>query len=738
MKSIGKVFSHGSLPLMALGLLPGCFQTMEVPQDASASGEVSLIEEKGPAAVSLQDAAGNRMPSSGKISLDATGAFTREFSLEVPEDGEYYLGAWIDGTPGRDQAVLVDGKIVPGVAFRFKEGGWQSAHAASGQDEARLRLEAGRHTVSVRAAGIAPNVERLILARTPEEAVIPADGYRDYLRRLVETSRPAAKTGAEPFLAKRADDPIIGYAYNLDVPVNYTWYAWVYLTQGVTYEFATGHLSTGADPVLHLFDPSNPSQSWVNDDFAPPDRNAKITVTAPATTSYLLLARAYGTTTGTATVYQSGATLGSACPLAGYRMWAGSPASNQTLNYFTGMKSSSTVDPRIWLFDANDRLRAQNDDYSGGGSFAWGYNSRIKGSFSDISYVLVSAYSTTSTGTADVYSKLPDATDSPNWFPNLNAADAIQSAPEDGTYNCISWSGAVTSTWHWPPGGGNPWYVAGNPLQTFHNFYSNTCASGGVCKRYADANVWKYGNYSSNPAGGIVALWYNATDASYTHASVSKPANGLPHGYDWESKPGGLERTLHPRDALVDNSSGGYGQIVGYYQHTGYTAKAGGDDKPPEIISEKESIKRGNSVLEEPVLFTSEERAALSRAKGRLSKEDLDEFEALFEAWTATFPKHRHQSNPEAYRRGPEFEALAGYCESKGKEAWPLLFEKLEGRNPVVGFAVVSLVKGHDDLLEEAVKEWTENQIRPDGKFVIFSPENARMRFAKKLLAQEL
>lgn len=738
MKRRWKTFCHASLPIVALGLVSGCLRATDVPQDAPASGEFFVVEEKAPMAGSPLEPAGSRMLSE-KINLDATGAFTREFSLEVPEDGDYYLGAWIDGTPGRNQAVLVDGRILPGVVFSFAKGGWQSAHAANGQDAARLRLEKGRHTLSVRATGTAPNVERLILGRTLEETAVPAEaGYQDYLRSLIEESRPAAKTGAGPSQAKRADDPIIGYAYGLNVPVNYTWYAWVYLTQGVTYEFATGHLTTGADPVLHLFNPSNPSQSWVNDDFSPPDRNAKITITAPVTASYLLLARAYGTSTGTATVFQSGSPLGTSCPLAGYRMWAGSPPSNQTLNYFTGMKSSSSVDPRIWLFTGGDLLVAQNDDYSGGGSFSWGYNSRVKGSFSDISYVLVSAYSTTSTGTADVYSKLPDATDSPNWFPNLNAADAIRTAPQSGTYNCISWSGAVTSTWHWPPGGGNPWYVAGNPLQTFHNFYSNTCASGGTCKRYADANVWKYGNYSSNPAGRIVALWYNNTDASYTHASVTKPSNGVPHGYDWESKPGGLERTLHPRDALVDNSSGGYGQIVGYYQHTGYTAKAGADDKPPEFISEKESIKRGNSVLEEPVVFTGEEKAALSEAKGRQSREDLEEFETLYQAWTATFPKHLHQSNPEAYRKGPEFEALAGYCESKGKEAWPQLFEKLEGRDPIVGFAVVSLVKGYEDVLEEAVNEWTENQTRSDGKFVIFSPENARMRFAKKLLAREL
>jgi hypothetical protein len=47
-------------------------------------------------------------------------------------------------------------------------------------------------------------------------------------------------------------------------------------------------------------------------------------------------------------------------------------------------------------------------------------------------------------------------------------------------------------------------------------------------------------------------------------------------------------------------------------------------------------------------------------------------------------------------------------------------------------------VKGYDAVLEEAVDEWKKLPARVDGKFVIFSPENARIRFAKKLIASEM
>lgn len=66
------------------------------------------------------------------------------------------------------------------------------------------------------------------------------------------------------------------------------------------------------------------------------------------------------------------------------------------------------------------------------------------------------------------------------------------------------------------------------------------------------------------------------------------------------------------------------------------------------------------------------------------------------------------------------------------------LFDKLEARDPIVGAAVADILRDHEDLLDEAVQDWARNQVRADGKFVIFSPTNARIRMAQKLIATEM
>ena len=90
------------------------------------------------------------------------------------------------------------------------------------------------------------------------------------------------------------------------------------------------------------------------------------------------------------------------------------------------------------------------------------------------------------------------------------------------------------------------------------------------------------------------------------------------------------------------------------------------------------------------------------------------------------------------FRLGPEYAAWAAYCSAQGKAIWPQLLEKLAAGDPIVGSAITDLLKARQSLLDESVQEWARNQVRADGKFVVFSPANARIRFAKKLLAEGL
>jgi hypothetical protein len=722
--------------MLALGLLNACLEPAEKMPSANPSreGGASWVEEKVPAPSEDNPAAAAATSVLGqRYAWDASG-FTKEFTVDVAEDGDYYLGAWIDGLPGHAYDVRVDGQALAGVSFSPTDEGWQSVPAANGSGDAKVRLAKGTHAVSLRGTTeAATKVERIQLGVTPQAAKIPDEAYREYVRSLVSKSLSAPKLGLEK---TAVDNPPIAFAYALNAPMSYTWYTSVYLNQGTSYTFTTSNLSANADPILYVFNQSNPSQSWFNDDYAPPDRNSRIAFPAPSTGYYYVVLRAYASSTGTGNVYQNGNLLSSACPIAGYLMFTGSSTNTGVLNYFTARRSSASVDPRIWLIDSDGYMRYYNDDYSGAGTFAWGYNSRLHGDFGNVYNMLVSSYGSGSpAGTVDVYAKLLDHPDAVAFFPNLNANDAIEAIPYNGNYNCIAWSGGLMDDFYWPPDAGNPWYVAGNPKKSFDNFYGNTCAWGGTCKRYGDANVWKYGNYSSDPTGRIVALWRNNLDGKYTHASVSKPANGAPHGYDWESKPGAMGRLMHPRDALVNEATGGYGHIEGYYQNTGFTPKVAANGKPPEAISAAQSIDRGNSVLEDAVRFSAAEKSLLAAAKAKHGSGMQAEFDRLSAAWTATFPKLAYRSDPAAYRLSPEYKAFADYCAGQGKAVWPQLFDKLETREPIVGAAVADILKDYQALLDEAVQDWARNQVRADGKFVIFSPANARMRMARKLIA---
>ncbi|NJK98811.1 MAG: hypothetical protein HC905_31335 [Bacteroidales bacterium] len=111
--------------------------------------------------------------------------------------------------------------------------------------------------------------------------------------------------------------------------------------------------------------------------------------------------------------------------------------------------------------------------------------------------------------------------------------------------------------------------------------------------RYTGAT--NYTSIGADETNGVVALWSNNGDISGAqHLSVRKPGNNHPHGYDWESKPGGLMRTFHPRDAL---SGGIYGAIIRYFRLATPTM-AGKINSPQGRFTFEESVKNGLTVIQ--------------------------------------------------------------------------------------------------------------------------------------------
>ena len=155
-----------------------------------------------------------------------------------------------------------------------------------------------------------------------------------------------------------------------------------------------------------------------------------------------------------------------------------------------------------------------------------------------------------------------------------------------------------------------------------------------------------------------VALWGQNGSNYFTHASVKKPANDQPHGYDWESKGGiSYDRFFHPKDALV-----GYGEIQHYYMKSGYSFGV-----PP--------TKKAAYVFKTADL-TNDELYLMNQMVEAFS--DKTRFEKLYKSWKNTWddPELIIHSNPRMYAKSKHYNILLDYCENIGKEVWPLFFKK--------------------------------------------------------------
>lgn len=475
---------------------------------------------------------------------------------------------------------------------------------------------------------------------------------------------------------------------------------------------------------MFLFSASDPVNggSWSNDDWGN-GYQSKISATITNSGTYYLLLRSYSSSyPGTSDLYKDGSLYASNVALAGTNVYNGGISKTGTLNYFT---AKLTGDSRLWLEDSGSspgKIRGYNDDYPKYGDFNWGLASRVKQQFSpSINYALVSSYSSSNpTGTADLYMKL-DNSDITSSFPNLKADDAIKSAPASWTYNCISWSGGITNAWNWPPSVGSPWYDS-NPLAAFDKYYGNTPS------RYAGA--WTYTRSGATESNSVVDLW--ALSGTYKHASVTKPGNDHPHGYDWESKPGSLMRTFHPRYALSGND---YGNVSNYYRWSGTYALAASGQETGGITFE-ESVKRGLTVIEK-VELSGDEKAKQSNIIENIPEGVKQEFNTKYWAWKETWddPNLRIHSNPRMYTQSKQYKEFLSYSKEQGKAIWPLLFQKYEQGDDIVKELLIDLTyTEYGSLLDEIRQESTREKYTTEGAYIAPSENANMMKYIKKLL----
>lgn len=608
------------------------------------------------------------------------------------------------------------------------EDGWQAAQVMGTSGEDRMFLPVGRFDLYFFTRETAfPLTDRISITPDGSDAEFDENVTKVNEQIQLQIERGPSFAPKEPNPNARViPNPAGNYSHEVNEWYNYSTFNYLYLTAGSLITLETSNTVGGtSDPVLHLFDPNNPdARSWTDDDSGP-GLESKLSVVIPVTATYVLLVRPYyGYVTATTKIFKNSVLYLNNTPVGG-RLFTHT-AYTGLRNFFT---SYMVGDTRLFTLNGiASNVRGYNDDYWGPGTFAWGLRSRITKNFpTAINTTYVCAYSTSifSSGITDTYMGNPNGA-AYSWFPSYNANDCIQSAPFSGAYNCISWSGGVTATWIWPPS--DPAYNTGAvpELITFDRYYSNTP------KRFTGA--WDYNRGGANVGNAVIDLWKVGSGLTgYTHASVKKPGNNNPHGYDWESKPGSLDRCFHPRNALNGPS---YGAVTDYYVFAGTFAKnAAGQPATKDIVAtDADAVRLGYDVYE-TVRLSNNAQTKLTTLLGRTSPAMANEFARRYDAWKATWGNFAYSSNPEAYTKNNEYNDLYSYSKNNGDAVLPLLFNRyIQGDFLSTPLLWKLTLPNYEPLLKEVRDDILANPNDEQGRHIIRSTFGNNVLYIEKIL----
>ena len=661
--------------------------------------------------------------------VDGDNAY-RYFEVEAPGSGDYYFNSWMMPS-STAKGVSSYGIVVNDEELSEKitpeESHWQAITLkGKNGNQQKIALKGGVNTIAfVGKIPDVPEVDFIRLSKDAEKAKISDEAYAGFIKDIKEEIKereknPIIETDSASLKSAILDNPEGNYTHRIDVPYRYTTYKSTYLTAGSSVHVESQSVGTYMH-VLEVFSSSNPeTYSWV--DLSTSSGNASLDLTITSSGYYYVRVRSYYQNTAGLVDLQIGSNYYNTCPVSGngFRSYY---STADILSFFTSYVRN---DSRIWIEGGSGlpgKIIAWNDDYDGTGDFDWGLASRVKKSFSNaVGATLISAYSSNSpVDTCDLYmgclnSTVWDARDyyGNRVFPDYKADDAIQSAPQSGTYNCISWSGGITDDWYWPPSPfyGGQYYIYGDTLGSFDNFYGT--------ERYDSAMT--YSRSGATSSNSTVDLW--ALNGSYTHGSVTKPGNNHPHGYDWESKPGGLMRTFHPRNALEGTA---YGVVDKYYKITSGLKSA---------MLLDESIARGLSVIEN-VELTTNEKKIVSESIDKLSSEQKNNLETKYQSWKETWDNLDIviHSNPRMYANSEEYSDFIKYCESLGEASWTFVFNKIEQGNVFVINALEDLTLADNmDVLEKVISESSLKSTTSSGATIVRTPQTYAMKYIKELL----
>lgn len=645
------------------------------------------------------------------------------FVIEAPRTAMYELKTVAAGMERSPAGIQLDNRTT-GITLYTEAAGWQKIVAGRNGHSEKLLLTAGKHEITfIQKGDLIPMVDDICLQSVP--GLTSFDTKWDEVKKVLDAA--AAKpviSGNEMSKVEQLNslaNPEGDYDHEVNTAFAYTTFAWVSLAAGTNVTFATEGSTT--DPVMYLFLPSNMQlYSWADDDGGP-GVESQLTVSVPVTGVYALVVRSFYSTTGTTNIIKDGAAYINSTQIGGVRF--NHSVKTGPLNYFT---CQATGDTRLFVANSGTApFRGYDDDYTTTGDWDWNYCSRIKKNFSDnISNTILCAYSMLSTGSCDVYMGNQNSdVYAPNYsvFPSLKQDDAIRTAPSTGQYNCISWSGGVTTDFIWPPSWASTYNCNGSAasITCFDNFYLNSPA------RYPGA--WTYSRSGATSSNNQVDLW--KLDTYFTHASVRKPGNDHPHGYDWESKPGTLTRTLHPRYALTNDNTG-YGSVSNYYKFTGSYASRGASEGG--FATDADAVNAGLAVFEDAKLSAAAQQK-LNKLVTAVDGDKTNRFDQLYAAWKKTWTSIAMYSDPDMYCRNEEYKALETYCLSNYTLIYKI-FERFTQGDHFIGNLLWEMTRAkYSKLLAEVKDELIRNPNDEQGRFRIHGDHDNGVWYVEKILS---
>lgn len=531
------------------------------------------------------------------------------FYVTLLSAGNYYSQFWLMGYKNASGEysqynLFVDGTD-SGVKVKSSKADWQLKTPVG---NATIYLTTGAHTISLRGTkNDIPNVEIMKMSKFPLNNPFGVGDeryeYAKYHHSSYQNMVPLHNNSySEINYHVNSTDSLVPpslYHGEFNKSIFYTFYRLQFFEQGETVSLVTDVIN-GKDHYLHLVSLDTPSTySWVSASTS--SGHATLSQLIPVTGFYYVLVRAKEPEDwGVCNLIINNNYQFENIPIVN-QLTEVPPEllSNRT---YTCFALSSYINPMVWLIGNTNSIINFNDDYpydASLSSYDWKKNARFNQILSPGMKVLATLEKSFQNGdwsAADIYAggriRVVDI-----WsdFPQLKKDDEIITSGTDTLYNCLAWSLGEWSE--------NFWFskIYGTSTGPFHvNLLDSVCA------------IYGYTRNGATEANSQIDLWAKIVDGEWDcqHFSVRKRAHKYAGGYDWESKMGGMERMMHPRNALIGDW---YGNLVAHYR------------KDNTIVG---PISGDSLILRcfENVTFSDEERRVVDKEISLIPKDIIADF----------------------------------------------------------------------------------------------------------------